>query len=70
MITYYFNDTADDKGRHEVHERTCSYIPSFNNRTEIGVYSNCREAIAAASASYPWKTFDGCYWCCRECHKG
>ena len=70
MITYYFNDTVDDKGRHEVHERTCSYIPGSSNRTEIGIYSNCHEAIQSAAKSYPWKEFDGCYWCSRECHKG
>lgn len=70
LITYYFNDTVDDKGRHEVHERTCTYIPAVVNRTEIGIHPSCHDAIAAANALYPSKSFDGCYWCCRECHKG
>lgn len=70
MITYYFNNSTDDKGRHEVHERTCAVIPAIVNRTEIGIYSSCREAISAAEKAYPSRSFDGCYHCSRPCHKG
>ncbi|MDF2608909.1 MAG: hypothetical protein K0R92_383 [Lachnospiraceae bacterium] len=67
---YYFNDNTDDKGRHEVHTGSCSYIPATQNRTYIGYKSSCSDAIEAAKSSYPSYKFDGCYWCCRPCHKG
>ncbi|BDU91740.1 hypothetical protein JJB75_09595 [Clostridium perfringens] len=70
MNHYYFNNNTDDKGRHEVHTENCSWGPSPLNRTYIGYYSNCKEAIRAAQNLNPFKSFDGCYWCCRECHKG
>lgn len=68
MITYYFNNKADDKGRHEVHERTCRYLTE--NKTEIGVFSSCQDAIRQAKLQHFQKEFDGCFWCSRSCHKG
>ncbi|EKK7306930.1 hypothetical protein PO688_000001, partial [Listeria monocytogenes] len=56
MITYYFNNKADDKGRHEVHERTCRYLPE--NKTEIGVFSSCQDAIRQAKLQHFQKEFD------------
>lgn len=70
MITYHFNNNTDDKGRHEVHTRTCTYLPKLENRTQIGIYSTCNEAIAKAKSDYPWREFDGCFYCCNPCHKG
>lgn len=70
MDWYYFNDNTDEHGNHEVHKDTCSYLPSSLNRTLIGYYSDCASAINAAKMKYPYKSFDGCYFCCRECHKG
>lgn len=67
---YYFNRNADDKGRHEVHTEHCAYQPNPYNRVYIGYFSNCKEAIAKAKSQYPYKTFDGCFYCCYECHKG
>ncbi len=70
MKFYYFNDTTDKNGRHEIHTESCSFFPSESNRTYIGYFSNCHEAISKAQSQYPLKSFDGCYWCCKSCHKG
>lgn len=70
MALYYFNIYADINGYHEVHTSDCSFLPSELNRQYIGSFSNCRAAIIAARMAYPNKKFDGCYYCCRECHKG
>lgn len=70
MKFYYFNNSADVHGRHEVHTEDCSYIPSSENRTMIGYMSNCSDAIDRAKREHPSKSFDGCYWCSRECNKG
>jgi len=70
MPYYYFNDNTDDKGNHEVHTEDCSFIPSVSNRTLIGLESNCSEAISRAKRENIYKSFDGCYYCCRPCHKG
>lgn len=70
MDHYYFNNNTDDKGNHEVHKESCSFIPSVLNRTYIGYFSTCEAAINKAKNDYSYKSFDGCYWCCRTCHKG
>ncbi len=70
MQYYYFNDNTDDKGRHEVHTKDCYHGASPLNRTYIGYYSTCSEAIRAAKAEHPFKSFDGCYYCCNSCHQG
>lgn len=70
MNHYHFNKNLDDKGRHEVHTEQCSYKPATYNQEYIGYYSNCQEAITGANIKYPYKNFDGCYWCSNPCHKG
>lgn len=70
MSFYYFNNNVDEHGYHEVHTGECTFLPSSFNRTLIGYYSDCKTAIKAARIAYPDKDFDGCYFCCRECHKG
>lgn len=70
MNLYYFNKNTDSKGNHEVHRDDCRFLPSSENRTYIGLFSTCEEAIKKAKESYPYETFDGCYHCCRSCHKG
>lgn len=69
-MKYYFNNTTDTNGNHEVHVETCSWLPSSLNRTYIGNFSNCSDAIRQAKNDYPYRTFDGCYWCCRANHNG
>lgn len=70
MEFYYFNKNTDDKGRHEVHTEKCSHQPYPYNRTFIGYCSDCKEAIKRAENDYPSKSFDGCFWCSYDCHKG
>lgn len=70
MEHYYFNINVDEHGRHEVHTESCQYLEPLGNRTYIGYFDNCQEAIRTAKAEHPWQEFDGCYWCSYECHKG
>lgn len=67
---YYFNKNTDDKGRHEVHLEECIRIPDIKNREFIGYEPNCKSAIERINKKYPYKSFDGCFYCCKECHKG
>lgn len=67
---YYFNNYTDSNGKHEIHTSSCSFLPSVENRTYIGVFASCESAMKAAKEQYPQKHFDGCYFCCRECHRG
>ena len=66
----YFYNYEDEHGYHEIHNEDCMYLPSPENRTYIGSYSDCSSAFMNASIRYPDKKFDGCFFCCRECHKG
>lgn len=70
MKFYYFNNATDINGYHEVHTDDCAHLPNIINRTYIGYYSSCSEAISKAKAEHPNFAFDGCFWCCRECHHG
>lgn len=70
MKLYYFNDSTDLNGYHEVHAEDCKYLPNFSKRTFIGYCSSCHEAISEAKSKYPRFVFDGCFWCCRDCHHG
>ncbi|MCM3396819.1 hypothetical protein M3638_03060 [Oceanobacillus profundus] len=67
---YYFNDNKDKHGRHEVHRKSCSYLPAVSNRTMIGSVDDCKEAIRKAKSEHPYKEFDGCYHCSYLCHNG
>lgn len=67
---YYFNNSLDSNYNHEVHTEDCSYIEPFSNRTYIGYNSNCEDAILQAKRQTGKSNFDGCFWCCRPCHKG
>nr|DAI47570.1 MAG TPA: hypothetical protein [Caudoviricetes sp.] len=70
MKFYYFNDSIDVNGFHEVHAEDCKYVPTPSHRTLIGYCSSCTEAISEAKSRYSGFSFDGCFWCCRECHHG
>ena len=70
MPDYICNKIADDKGRHEIHVQNCSWGPSRTNTLQVGWFSNCRTAISSMESQNPYHKFDGCYYCCNECHKG
>ena len=70
MKHYYFNKIADKKGFHEIHTGDCQYLPKEPNRTYLNVVSSCEEALRSASLRYAPKRFDGCKFCCKNCHTG
>ena len=67
---YYFYNELDKNGKHEVHAEYCRCLPKEENRTYIGEFSNCKDAIAQAKLQYPNYEFDGCWFCSKNCHKG
>ncbi|KAB7776913.1 hypothetical protein CEK66_12735 [Xanthomonas sp. LMG 12460] len=64
MTSYYVNNNPQPTGEHEVHKDTCTYLPP--NRTYLGAFFNCKDAIVAAKRYY--NNVDGCFWCSRDCH--
>ena len=64
LYKYYVNDNAQVTGEREVHREDCSFLPG--DRTYLGEFSNCEEALEKAGEYY--NKVDGCYFCCRECH--
>nr|VFK52359.1 MAG: hypothetical protein BECKTC1821D_GA0114238_11712 [Candidatus Kentron sp. TC] len=66
MHHYYVSDNAQSTGEHEVHRIGCSFMPNHGNKTYLGHFSNCREAILRAREIY--SDVDGCYYCSLDCH--
>ena len=66
MAAYYVNENAQDTGEHEVHEVDCSHMPKPENRTYLGDFTNCKDAVKEAKKIY--NNVDGCYYCCNPCH--
>ena len=68
MESYYLNNHQQANGDYEVHTSSCKYLPSIENRTYLGLFSNCKDAVHAARRVYPSRKIDGCYYCCNPCH--
>ncbi len=68
MANYYVNKNAQPGGEHEVHTGSCNYLPDADNRIYLGNFDTCAEAVRAAKSYY--SNVDGCYYCCRLCHRG
>jgi len=76
MPKYILNRNQQDSAsgmNNELHDETpgvCTRLPLPGNRLDVGYYSNCKDAMAAAVQKYPEyrSSIDGCYYCCRECH--
>ena len=66
MDRYCVNDQPQTTGEHEVHKESCTHGPSSKNRTYLGYFSNCRDAVAKAKTIH--SNVDGCYFCANECH--
>lgn len=66
MKKFYINTKAQSNGDHEVHESTCNYLPSVDNRKYLGEFFSCDDAVAAAERSYT--KVNGCYHCAYSCH--
>lgn len=67
---YYYNSNLDEKGKHEVHTEGCNHLPTLSNRILIGYEQNCKAAIQRAKKETGKSNFDGCFFCCNECHIG
>jgi len=67
MKNYYVNKIKQSNGDHEVHESTCRYLPSSENRENLGSFSNCKDAVKKAKEKFIKS--DGCYYCSNSCHK-
>ena len=69
MKYYYLNDNQQSNGDYEVHAEGCSFMPLLANRTYLGLFSNCKDAVAEAKRKYPFRyRINGCYYCCSPCH--
>ena len=76
MPKYILNKNKQDSSsgsNYELHNEdsgACIRLPKPENRLQVGTYSNCRDAIAAARRQYPAMApnIDGCYYCCPDCH--
>ena len=66
MQLYYVNDRAQTNGDHEVHEDNCPYMPEPRNRTFLGYFADCTQAITEAKKRYT--QVNGCKTCCLKCH--
>ena len=66
MDTYYVNKNPNPTGEHEVHKQGCYFLPLAPNRITLGLFNNCKEALAEARKR--GLTSDGCYHCCKACH--
>lgn len=67
MKKYYVNKKADSDGDHEVHDEDCEWLPSKENREDLGEFGNCKDAVEKAKKTYP--TADGCKHCSESCNE-
>lgn len=67
---YVLNRNAQPTGEHEVHvvNGTCSWLPQWQNRIDLGKHTHCSSAVTTARNRYPGTAIDGCKHCCPDCH--
>lgn len=70
MGFYLYNKNKTDGVYHEVHVITCNHLPDKINQVSLGVFSNCHDAIRKAQSMTDNRDFDGCKYCCGNCHNG
>lgn len=68
MAYYCVNSNEQPNGDHEVHESTCSFLPSEQNRIWLGEFESCQEAVREARKHF--RQVNGCYHCSYACHTG
>jgi hypothetical protein len=66
MASYYANKNSQSNGDHEVHKSDCSFLPKVENRTYLGEFDNCKDAVKEAKKTYD--DVNGCYYCSNSCH--
>lgn len=65
-MMYYVNKNAQTNGDHEVHQSTCTRLPTSANRIYLGDFTSCAPAVRKAKEYYV--TADGCFHCSPSCH--
>lgn len=66
---YVNNDQTNNPGlHHEVHTEEHANILKITNKSYLGYYFNCKDAVQKAKEIY--SDADGCAICCPLCHKG
>lgn len=66
MANYYVNKNAQPNGDHEVHKEGCVWMPQASNRTYLGDFPTCFEAVRKAKTLY--SQANGCATCSPACH--
>lgn len=64
---YYVNTNAQPTGEHEVHEDGCPWLAYVSFKKYLGFFTDCEGAVQQAR-KLGYKA-DGCYHCCKPCHK-
>jgi len=67
MAKYCMNINPQANGDHEVHKAGCSHMPDSKNQRDLGEFATCVEAVEVAKKID--RDADGCFYCCRECHR-
>ncbi len=67
---YYLNKNQQSNGDYEVHESSCQFLPSPENRIYLGSFYTCQEAVNEAKRRFPVQrnNINGCYYCSNACH--
>lgn len=70
MENYIMNANPQVNGDYEIHSKSkgCAYMPHIKNQIDLGYYTSCHEAVAAAKKKWPKKRINGCFYCCPLCH--
>lgn len=63
---YYVNNNAQPNGDHEVHTEYCYYFSRMANKTYLGEFETCQEAVREARKKH--YQVNGCKDCSRPCH--
>ncbi len=66
MAYYYVNKNQQTNGEHEVHKKSCAWLPKPENRIYLSDYSSCASAVKKAKDYY--SQVNGCYYCSNACH--
>lgn len=66
MKKYYVNNNVQNNGDHEVHDEGCYWLPLPKNRSYLGEFSNCKDAVNRAKIYHT--QVNGCKHCSEDCH--
>ncbi|RAJ04064.1 hypothetical protein LX64_02941 [Chitinophaga skermanii] len=63
---YYVNDNTQKNGDHEVHVNGCYFLKVITNKSYLGEFDTCQEAVRVAKKLYVQS--NGCAYCSEACH--